>query len=167
MIFKVTCLCCIFESTSAILFGEHFATDMAGVESFEDMVGTREVVAVATESGEAAATESGGAVATVWRGGGDRVQRGGDNRRRDGGDGWYRDGSERWNNADEGPYTIDVRHVEKMVGTTREKRRMATESGGDKTATRPGTRSAVPGTRPTTRRLRRLVTNETAATGGV
>ena len=31
---------------------------------------------------------------------------------------------------------------------------------------RPGTRPAVPGTRPTTRRRRRLVTNETAATGG-
>ena len=40
---------------------------------------------------------------------------------------------------------------------------MATESGGDETATRP----AVPGTRPATRQRRRLVTNETAATGGV
>ena len=40
---------------------------------------------------------------------------------------------------------------------------MATESGGDDTAMRP----VVPGTRPATRRLRRLVTNETAATGGV
>ena len=39
----------------------------------------------------------------------------------------------------------------------------ATESGGDETATRP----AVPGTRPATRRRRRLVTNETAATSGV
>ena len=39
--------------------------------------------------------------------------------------------------ADEGPYTIDVRHVEAMVGRL-EKRRMATESGGDETATRPG-----------------------------
>ena len=36
---------------------------------------------------------------------------------------------------------------------------MATESGG--------TRPAVPGTRPATRRWRLLVTNETAATGGV
>ena len=44
---------------------------------------------------------------------------------------------------------------------------MATESGGDDTATRPGTRPAVPGTRPATRQLRQLVTNETAATGGV
>ena len=33
--------------------------------------------------------------------------------------------------------------------------------------TRPGTRPAVPGTRPVTRRRRRLVTNETAATDGV
>ena len=44
---------------------------------------------------------------------------------------------------------------------------MATESGGDETVTRPETRPAVPGTRPATRRRRRLVTNETAATGGV
>ena len=44
---------------------------------------------------------------------------------------------------------------------------MATEYGGDETATRPGTRPAVPGTRPATRRRRRLVTNETVATGGV
>ena len=40
---------------------------------------------------------------------------------------------------------------------------MATESGGYETVTRP----AVPGTRPATRRRRLLVTNETAATGGV
>ena len=39
---------------------------------------------------------------------------------------------------------------------------MATESGGDETGG-PG----VPGTRPATRRRRRLVTNETAVTGGV
>ena len=39
---------------------------------------------------------------------------------------------------------------------------MATESGGDDTGV-----PAVPGTRPATRRRRRLVTNETAATGGV
>ena len=44
---------------------------------------------------------------------------------------------------------------------------MAIESGGNKTATRPGTTPAVPGTRPATRRRQRLVTNETAATGGV
>ena len=49
--------------------------------------------------------------------------------------------------ADEGPYTIDVRHIEEMVGTTRE----AADSDrvlGDEGATRPGTRLAVPGTRP-------------------
>ena len=44
-----------------------------------------------------------------------------------------------------------------------EKRRVATESGGDET----GTKAAVPETKPTTRRRRWLVTNETAATGGV
>ena len=33
---------------------------MAAVESFEEMVGTREAVAVATESGGTVATESGG-----------------------------------------------------------------------------------------------------------
>ena len=31
--------------------------------------------------------------------------------------------------ADEGPHTIDVRHVEEMVGTTMEKRRMAIDEG--------------------------------------
>ena len=70
---------------------------MAGVESFEEMVGTREAAAVATESGGA----------------------------------------------------------------------VETESGGDETATRPGTRPAVPGTRSATRWRRRLVTNETTATGGI
>ena len=46
---------------------------------------------------------------------------------------------------------------------------METESGGDETATRPAVQAvpAVPGTRPATRRRRRLVTNETAAIGGV
>ena len=52
--------------------------------------------------------------------------------------------------------------IEEMVVTTREAR-VVTEFAG----TRPGTRPAVPGTRPATRRRRRLVTNETAATGGV
>ena len=50
--------------------------------------------------------------------------------------------------ADEGPYTIDVRHVEEMVGTTRE------AAGGDRV-------------RRGRDRRRWLVTNETAATGGV
>ena len=53
-------------------------------------------------------------------------------------------------------------NVEDMVGRL-EKRRMATESDGNETATR----LAVPETRPATRRRRRLVTNEMAATGGV
>ena len=55
--------------------------------------------------------------------------------------------------ADEGPYTIDVRHVEEMVGTPRE----AADSDRvrrDETATRPGTRLAIQGTRPVTRRWR-------------
>ena len=43
---------------------------------------------------------------------------------------------------------------------------MVTEFGGDETTTRPAV-SAVPQTRPATRRWRRLVTNETAAAGGV
>ena len=66
---------------------------MAGVESFEEMVGTRE--AAAPESGGAATTND----ATV-----------GDEAAANGGIMY----------ADEGPYTIDVRHVEAMVGTTRE-----------------------------------------------
>ena len=52
---------------------------MADVVSFEEMVGTREAAAVATESGGMVATESGGTVATVRRDGGDRVRWGGDN----------------------------------------------------------------------------------------
>ena len=44
-----------------------------------------------------------------------------------------------------------------------EKRRVATECGGDET----GTRQVVLETRLATRRWRRLVMNETAATGGV
>ena len=53
--------------------------------------------------------------------------------------------------AAEGPYTIDVRHVEAMEGTTREAAngdRVRRGQDGDETGTRP----AVPGTRPTTRR---------------
>ena len=41
-----------------------FATDMAGVENVEEMLGTREAAAVATESGRAVVTESGGAATT-------------------------------------------------------------------------------------------------------
>ena len=63
----------IFQSDLSLLYiridvrhlvWRNIATDMAGVESFEEMVGTREAAAVTTESGGAVATESGGAVAT-------------------------------------------------------------------------------------------------------
>ena len=119
----------------------------ADVENVEEMVGTRgaEAAAVATESGGAVATESGGAVVTESGGavttGDETVATAGDETAATGGVMY----------ADEGPYTIDVRHVEEMVGQL-EKRRMATESGGDETATSPGTRPAIPGTRPATRR---------------
>ena len=95
---------------------------MEDVESFEEMVGTREaaVVAtessgtVATESGRTVATESGGTVATESGGAGttgdDTVATVGDEAAVTG----------RIMYADEGPYTIDVRHVEAMVGTTRQ-----------------------------------------------
>ena len=87
---------------------------MAGVESFEEMVGTREAAAVATESGGAVATESGGAVATESGG----VATTGDETVATAGDETAANGGVMY--ADEGPYTIDVRHVEKMVRTTRE-----------------------------------------------
>ena len=54
------------------------------------------------------------------------------------------------------------KNVEEMVEQL-ETWRVATESGGNET----GDETGGPGTRPTTRRRRRLVTNETAATGGV
>ena len=125
---------------------------MANVENVEEMVGTREVevAGVAIESGGAVATESGGVVATEF---GEAATTGdataGDNTAATGGVMY----------ADEGPYTIDVCHVEEMVGTTRE------AADGDRirrdeTATRSETR-------PATRRRRRLVMNETAATGGL
>ena len=65
--------------------------------------------------------------------------------------------------ADEGPYTIATSAMLKQWWGRLEKRRMATESGGNETATRPG-RPAVPGTRPAIGRRRRLETNETEAT---
>ena len=61
----------------------------------------------------------------------------------------------------------EMAHVEcfeEMVGT---REAAAVEFGGEETATKLGTRPAVSGTRPTTRRRRRLVTNETAANGGI
>ena len=79
---------------------------MADVESFKEMVGTREAAAVATESGGTVATESGGAGTT----GDETVATVGDEAAATG----------RIMYADEDPYTIDVRHVEAMVGTTRE-----------------------------------------------
>ena len=90
-----------------------------------------------TESGGAVATESGRAATT----GDETVETAGDETAANGGVMY----------EDEGPYTIDVRHVEEMVGRL-EKLLMAKESGGDETATRPGTRLAVPGTRPARRR---------------
>ena len=107
---------------------------------------------MATESGGAVATEAGEAATT----GDETVATAGDETGANG-EVMY---------ADEGPYTIDVRHVEKMVGTTRE----AADGDrvrGDETATRPGTRPVVPGTRPATRQRRQLVTNETTATGRI
>ena len=70
------------------------------------MVDTREAAAVATESGGAVATESGGVATT----GDETVATTGDETATNG-EVMY---------TDEGPYIIDVRHVEKMVGTTRE-----------------------------------------------
>ena len=96
---------------------------MANVENVEEMVGIREAAAVATQSDGAVETESGGVVATESGGaataGDETVATGGV---------MY---------ADEGPYTIDVRHVEEMVGTTREAADGA-ESGGDETGDETG-----------------------------
>ena len=68
---------------------------MAGVESFKEMVGAREAAAVATESGGAATTDDATAGDEATATGGIMY-------------------------ADEGPYTIDVHHVEAMVWMTRE-----------------------------------------------
>ena len=98
---------------------------MADVENVEEMVGTRKAAAVVTESG--------GAV-TI----GDETVATADN---------------------ETARTVGycMRTKVRIQSTSAmlkrwwgrlEKRRMATESGGDETATRPGTRPAVPGTRP-------------------
>ena len=91
----------------------NFPTDMTNVENVEEMVGTREaeVAAVATESGRTVATESGGAVAR---------ESGGEATTGDAtaGDDTVATGGVMY--AAEGPYTIDDRHVEEMVETTRE-----------------------------------------------
>ena len=88
-----------------------FATDMADAENVEEMVGTREAEAAATESGGTVATESGGAMVTESVGAAttDDAMAGDEAAATDG-----------IMYADEGPYTIDVCHVEAMVGTTRE-----------------------------------------------
>ena len=115
--FEVTSLCCIFESTSAILVWRalhNFATDMADVENVEEMVGTREAVAVVTESGGVVVTESGGAVATETG----KAATTGDETVATAGDETAVTGGVMY--ADEGPYTIDVHHVEEMVGTTKD-----------------------------------------------
>ena len=84
---------------------------MADVESFKEMEGTREAAVVATESGRPMATESGGPVATEFGGAATTDDAtAGDKAAATGGIMY----------ADEGPYTIEVRHVEAMVGTTRE-----------------------------------------------
>ena len=123
---------------------------MANVENVEEMVGTRqaEAAAVATESGGTVATESGEAVATESGGaattGDETVATAGDE------------------TAATGGMRTKV-HIQSTSAMLKrwwgrlEKRRMATDSGGDETATRPGTRPAVPGTRPATK---------TAATAG-
>ena len=56
-------------------------------------------------------------------------------------------------------------NVEEMVGTTREATAVATESGGEKMASRLGMRPAIPGMRPATRRRRRLVTRRRRLVG--
>ena len=99
------------QSTSAILVWRalrNFVTDMANVENVEEMVGTREAeaAAVATESGGAVATECGRAATT-----GDETVKTAVDETAANGEVMY---------ADEDPYTIDIRHVEKMVGTTKE-----------------------------------------------
>ena len=57
-------------------------------------------------------------------------------------------------------------NVEEMVGTIREAASGDRVRRGRKPGTKPAV-PAVPGTKPATRRRRRLVMNETAATGGV
>ena len=92
---------------------------MADVESFEEMVGTREAAAVATESGGAGTTGD-ETVATV------------DDEAAATGRIMY---------ANEGPYTIDVRHVEAMVRPTREAAdgdRVRRGRDGDKTGDETG-----------------------------
>ena len=76
-------------------------------------------MATETESGEAVATESGGAVATE-SGGAVATESGGAATTGDATAGDDTAANCGVMYAAEGPYTIDVRHVEAMVGTTRE-----------------------------------------------
>ena len=112
------------------------ATDMANVENVEEMIGTREAkaAAVATMSGGAVATESNGAVATESGG---AATTGDETGATAGNETTTNDGVMY---ADESPYTIEVRHVEKMVGTNREaadgdrvRRRRDGDETGDET----------------------------------
>ena len=105
---------------------------MADVESFEEMVGTREAAAVATEYGGAMSTESGGPVATESSGAATTDDATAGDEAAAAGGIMY---------ADEGPYTIDVRHVEAMVGTTREAAdgdRVRRKRDGDETGDETG-----------------------------
>ena len=94
------------------------------MQNVEEMVGTREA--------EVAATESGGVVAT----GDEKVA-------------WADDETAATGGvmcADEGPYTIDVHHVEEMVGTTREAvdgDRVRRGRDGDETGDETGDKTAA------------------------
>ena len=138
----------------------------------EEMVGTREAEAaeVATESGGTLATESGGAVATEC-GGAVATECGEAVAIESGGAATTGDATAGDDTAAicgvmyaaEGPYTIDVRHVEAMVGKTRE-----AEDGDRVPRGRDrGRDRRSQGRDRRQERRRRLVTNETAATGGV
>ena len=104
------------------------------------MVGTREpeAAAVATEFGVAVAIESGGAVVTESSGaattGDETVVTAGDEMAATGGVMY----------EGEGPYMIDVRHVEEMVRTTREAADGdRVRQGGDETVTKAGEETAA------------------------
>ena len=104
------------------------------------MVGTREAEAVATESGGVVATESGGAVATDAGG----AATTGDETVAAAGDQTAANGEVMY--ADEDPYAIDVRHVEKMVETTREAAnggRVRRGQDGDETGDETGDKMAA------------------------
>ena len=114
----MTCLFCIFEWSSAIFVWQalrNFATVMVNV--IEEMVGTREAeaAAVATESGGAVATKSGGAVATE-SGRAVATESGGAATTGDATAGDDTAANCGVMYAAEGPYTIDVRHIDQSDG---------------------------------------------------